>query len=297
MNRGPNFWLLQVNPKKWDIEGYLAEGNDIKFWSIVNNKSNIMPMDQFVLWRTGFEGGVIGWGSFTGSKVLSQNVDRRFWNTEISSRVEFFAVDMDFVSLEVSFSREYMKTLSSFGNSIVFRSPQSANAIRLTRNEWQDFDALRRTRITTIHSSQENEIILEISEDLRIPETTRLALVESRLGQGQFRKMVLLNEPICRVTGTSNSDFLIASHIKPWRNCNNDERLDANNGLMLAPHVDRLFDRGWISFSDDGDLLTSEALSQEIVSLWFLPVGKNVGRFNLSQKSFLAFHREHILIK
>jgi hypothetical protein len=62
----------------------------------------------------------------------------------------------------------------------------------------------------------------------------------------------------------TNPWLLIASHIKPWRSCETaTERLDGANGLMLTPDVDRLFDRGMISFSDDGAVLVSPALPAE----------------------------------
>lgn len=99
--------------------------------------------------------------------------------------------------------------------------------------------------------------ILEIQSAKELPETMKDALVKARIGQGFFRQEVLKLYPACPVTGVSMSQLLIASHIKPWRECNNEERLDPNNGIMLAPHVDALFDKGYISFSSDGDILIS----------------------------------------
>jgi hypothetical protein len=75
----------------------------------------------------------------------------------------------------------------------------------------------------------------------------RHQLVKSRRGQGVFRDNVESREPKCRITGVSNPRYLRASHIKPWRKSSDIEKIDGNNGLMLAPHVDFLFDRGFIS--------------------------------------------------
>lgn len=69
------------------------------------------------------------------------------------------------------------------------------------------------------------------------------ALTKARLGQGLFRQRVAKQEPIYRVTGLARQEFLIASHIKPWRDCDHQERLDGANGLPLSPHVDKLFNR------------------------------------------------------
>ncbi|MFE8730531.1 HNH endonuclease, partial [Aeromonas hydrophila] len=80
--------------------------------------------------------------------------------------------------------------------------------------------------------------------------TEKQQLVKSRRGQGIFRANLEKVELACRVTGVTNTALLIASHIKPWSRCaNNAERLDGNNGLLLSPHIDKLFDRGWITFS------------------------------------------------
>lgn len=99
--------------------------------------------------------------------------------------------------------------------------------------------------------------IHEIQSAKELPETMKEALVKARIGQGNFRKEVLKLYPACPVTGVSMPQLLIASHIKPWRECNNKERLDPNNGIMLAPHIDALFDKGYISFTTDGDVIIS----------------------------------------
>ena len=88
-------------------------------------------------------------------------------------------------------------------------------------------------------------------------------LVLQRVGQDLFR-IALLDfwRGRCCVTGLAVPSLLRASHIKPWAKCESDnERLDVFNGLLLAPHIDALFDGGWVSFSDQGGLLVSKELS------------------------------------
>ncbi len=126
-----------------------------------------------------------------------------------------------------------------------------------------------------------------------IPETQKARLHQARVGQGAYRRDVLLIEPRCRLTAVADPNFLIASHIKPWRNCTNEERLDGHNGLMLAPHVDRLFDKGWISFSNSGDLLV-QAKALDTVRAWGLPESINVGAFSARKAPYLEFHRDEI---
>ncbi|MFV3292567.1 HNH endonuclease [Pseudomonas sp. NY11955] len=135
-----------------------------------------------------------------------------------------------------------------------------------------------------------DEVEREIELDEELTATEREQLVRSRIGQGAFRLKVLDHENSCRLTGVSDRRFLIASHIKPWKDCSNAERLDGSNGLMLAPHVDKLFDRGWISFQDDGELLVADT-AEEVVSAWGLASGMNVEGFTLEQRRYLSHHR------
>ena len=110
--------------------------------------------------------------------------------------------------------------------------------------------------------AEEGEYTAALLDDMQllrqVPSSTeRDALTKARLGQGLFRHRVSELEPACRVTGLERQQFLVASHIKPWRDCDNLERLSGTNGLLLSPHVDKLFDRHWISFDSDGQLTGS----------------------------------------
>ena len=96
----------------------------------------------------------------------------------------------------------------------------------------------------------------------RVDATMKEILVNARLGQGAFRAQVLAYWDMqCCVTGTRTLDAIRASHIKPWRDSNDEERLDSKNGLPLVATLDALFDAGLITFSPDGRLLTSKLLS------------------------------------
>ncbi len=131
-----------------------------------------------------------------------------------------------------------------------------------------------------------------LNED--IEPTEKDQLIKARKGQGKFRKNVEKMETCCRVTGVGMKNLLIASHIKPWRSSSNLERLDGNNGLLLAPHIDRLFDQGWISFQSNGDLIFASDDIKEILKCWGVLIPKNVGVFNTQQEYFMYFHRENI---
>lgn len=132
-----------------------------------------------------------------------------------------------------------------------------------------------------------------------ISDTEKDSLVRARRGQGKYRAELLRIEHECRISHVSNPEYLIASHIKPWRHSNNDERLDGENGLLLNPNIDLLFDRGLISFEDNGDVIFSPVADR--IDLPKLGIDPNrslkVGNFTSGQKSYLAFHRRDLLLR
>jgi hypothetical protein len=95
-------------------------------------------------------------------------------------------------------------------------------------------------------------------------ETERKGLVTSRVGQGYYRQKIIERwEGKCPVSGMSIIPILIASHIVPWSQSNDEEKLDVNNGILLSPNVDALFDKCLISFKNDGSILISGKISIE----------------------------------
>jgi hypothetical protein len=145
----------------------------------------------------------------------------------------------------------------------------------------------------------EERIQTTILERTDLPETTRKALVAARRGQGRFRQDVHRIERECRITHVRNSEHLIASHIKPWREASNAERLNGANGLLLTPSIDHLFDRGFISFGDEGEVLVSPIADTDSVSKMGVALDRPLfaGRFNNDQKHFLNYHRKQIFLK
>lgn len=144
-------------------------------------------------------------------------------------------------------------------------------------------------------NAQETDTLERIKADPKYDRVTTTQLVRARVGQGRFRDGVLAREPACRVTGIKQPRHLVASHIKPWAVCDDGEHLDDANGLMLAPHVDHLFDTGLISFTDDGRLIAATALDPEVLSAWNIDESTNVGRFEPDQARYLAYHRLYVL--
>lgn len=135
----------------------------------------------------------------------------------------------------------------------------------------------------------------EIIVQGQISDTDKAQLVLARRGQGVFRHRVRAFEPVCRVTGVDAEKLLIASHIKPWKAATHQERLDGNNGLFLSPHIDKLFDGGFISFTHKGRMLVSSQLDPNVLPKWSIEPNKDYGGFNPLQEHFLEHHRELVM--
>lgn len=143
----------------------------------------------------------------------------------------------------------------------------------------------------------ERRVEADIAGDNAIPDTDRLALIQARRGQGQFRINVRRVERACRITKVDRLEHLVASHTKPWRDSSHAERLDGENGLLLTPTMDHLFDKGFISFENSGRLIVSPVADPTSLERMGIAVGAtvNVGNFSAGQKTFLDFHRENVL--
>ncbi|MFO1493092.1 MAG: HNH endonuclease [Lysobacterales bacterium] len=144
------------------------------------------------------------------------------------------------------------------------------------------------------------ESITEVAEcaevdNSNLSETEKETLALARIGQGAFRRALIKRWRACAVTGCSRIGVLRASHIKPWSKSTNMERLDPNNGLLLTPNLDSLFDRGLITFKDDGTLVRSDTLGK-VESTHLIPERTRKVKFSTSQFVYLAYHREHVFI-
>lgn len=136
-----------------------------------------------------------------------------------------------------------------------------------------------------------NEEEQTVIADDALTSTEKATLVLARRGQGKFRSRVQTVESNCRITKVAASEFLIASHIKPWKHSDNAERLSGNNGLFLSPHVDRLFDGGFITFTQSGEVLVSPKLDTDVLRKWSIDPSHTVGKFNIEQAYFLEYHQ------
>jgi hypothetical protein len=145
-----------------------------------------------------------------------------------------------------------------------------------------------------LHWTEDDLIPVRRAAPVDPVKTESAQLSMARLGQGLFRNRLQQIEKACRLTGLRAVKHLRASHIKPWRDSNDAERLDGNNGLLLSPHVDHLFDQGYLTFEPGGAVVFSPKLERSVIRLWNLASVQSAGAFNEAQQKYLAYHREHI---
>ena len=135
------------------------------------------------------------------------------------------------------------------------------------------------------------EDIQQIIGNTIVINTEKENLVKCRIGQGDFRDKLIKYWNGCSVTRYQNTEILIASHIKPWRESTSEERLDSFNGLLLTPNLDKLFDKGFISFDDEGKILISKSL----INFELLGIDKNMKiAIENKHRKYLNFHRNRI---
>lgn len=125
----------------------------------------------------------------------------------------------------------------------------------------------------------------------------REEMIKVRVGQNKFREALLQKLFSCPITGIDNQNLLIASHIKPWSVSSNKEKLDPYNGLLLSPTIDKLFDRGFITFSDDKKIILSNYISSENYKRLGLLNGTIYPKLPVKNRfKYLAYHRKEVFL-
>lgn len=135
-------------------------------------------------------------------------------------------------------------------------------------------------------------LLLEKILDKENIDTDVVREVVLRKGHGDFKRRLLVRSQECELCGLKDTQFLIASHIKPWKDSSHNERLDINNGLLLCPNHDKLFDAGYITFSIDGNIIISPKLIEETKNKMLSKENLSIP-FNRNAEKYLIWHREN----
>jgi hypothetical protein len=179
------------------------------------------------------------------------------------------------------------------------------NQNRNNKEYFFDLFSIQNNQLLTIESNEitgvtddEIKLINDIQHVTNLTQTEKNQLIVSRIGQGIFRRDLILDCGYCPITLVDDTKLLIASHIKPWRLSDNNERLNPKNGFLLTPTYDGLFDKGFISFTNDKRIIISPKISNENKNRLNLIDGTIYPRLPiLGREDFLDFHRTEIFIK
>lgn len=145
-------------------------------------------------------------------------------------------------------------------------------------------------------SDEIEDDITKINNDNSLSGTDKTVLIKARKGQGKYRESLIEYWKACSITGCKNPNFLRASHIRPWKDSNNKQRLDPYNGFLLTANFDLLFDQGFISFCNKGNIIISNALDLDTQNI--LGVEPSIS-INLVEEHlpYLEFHRNEVFRK
>ena len=149
------------------------------------------------------------------------------------------------------------------------------------------------------HKRMEDSILIEIKaveNDNNIKATEKDSIVKSRIGQGIFRNELIEYWHGCAISQCPFTWMLIASHIKPWRDADNQERLDTYNGLLLLPNYDKLFDLGYISFTQMGKIMYSRLLDKFDREAIGLTSDLHLVKLENQHLKYLKYHNENCFL-
>jgi putative restriction endonuclease len=149
--------------------------------------------------------------------------------------------------------------------------------------------------LKSLSDADEAFLFLSMINNPDIANTSKQQMMDARIGQNRFRKLVLDRwGHQCAVTGATF--FIVASHIKPWSVSDDNERMDINNGIALSPNYDHAFDRGYISFNNDGSIIISPDFGEDARRLG-IENRVRIESFNFLGEKYLEYHRRNILRK
>jgi HNH endonuclease len=140
-----------------------------------------------------------------------------------------------------------------------------------------------------------NELEKELVNQKTISNTEKEQVIKSRIGQSTFKEKLLQRECKCAICGVTDKNFLIASHIKPWSKSNHAERLDVNNGLLLCPNHDALFDKAYISFDHEGQIVISSHIDETTKTFMNINPSSKI-EMSEEMKKYMKYHFEYIRV-
>lgn len=198
------------------------------------------------------------------------------------------------------------KTSDEYRNKC-FKIPYDVDEFKYVMDYFLRYDENWLNRgIETVIDTAEQEDVLKAQLDNSVDEIDkeietkqlqgeeREALIKVRVNQSAFRKLLMRRYTHCCLCDVDDESLLVASHIKPWAKSSHAEKVDVNNGLLLCPNHDKLFDRGYISFDNGGHIVISDELSENSAISMNI---KNDMQIELSNDNikYMEYHRNNVL--
>lgn len=250
--------------------------------------------------------------------IISKNIDVLTENMNIfrDYEPEFYRYMVLYGKLAPKTSKDYISRLRFLSQTYILDDTiseeyvdyimKNENLIRLNRQKYatskamSDFHSGLTKFLAFINSTYykdsseilENEI-RKVNENSNLTKTERTSIIQSRVGQGTFRSSLIRYWKGCSISNCPMTPVLIASHIKPWCDCNNIQRLDFYNGLLLLPNYDKLFDKGYISFDSKGHLISSRLLDKEVKDILGIKDGMSLRKLDDKHLEYLKYHNEY----
>lgn len=162
-----------------------------------------------------------------------------------------------------------------------------------------DFDAIAEKKNGALvfnygkkNLDENGEVVEESQKETKAEEETNYA----RQGQGKYRERLLQECPFCPITMVAEERLLIASHIKPWAVSDDKEKIDPKNGFMLTPLYDKLFDKGYMTFTNDKHMILSNWISKNTYDKLGVVDNKYIQMLPLDEKriEYLEYHRTSV---
>lgn len=145
--------------------------------------------------------------------------------------------------------------------------------------------------ITPIEQRLEKEIL----DNKNIDSTEKEMIIKARKGQGVFRDKIIEKYQKCIIKGICDKRLLFASHVKPWRTSSNSDRLSSENGLLLSPLFDKLFDTGLLTFNKNMNIILSDKLTiEDRAKIYYDKHLRFIQNPSIELKQNMEYHRDVI---
>lgn len=279
-----NYWQFKIQNKAW-------EDNDYEEYSNLKDSGFIYEQEKiFKNKMNNCIGDIVFHYNSKGTKEFPQGI---YLISKIVSNV-YYKEEIACVRLEVlkdlraypfNYEVDFLDTHKYYNTLELRKRAQTFEIIDSQYNPEKIYQKISNNNFI----KQDSEFV----NKLNIPITEVETIISIRKGQNEFRKKLISYWNGCSITKYQFMEVLVASHIKPWSESDNIERLDVYNGLLLLPNLDKLFDKGYISFNDNGEIL----ISSQIRDYEILGINKKMKiEYENKHLTYLKYHRDNIFI-